>query len=80
MKNGFQSCEAENSRVFQSQRNGTECLIRGLSLDSPHLDLGLFKTVRNLFWTEISCMLLLDMNSMLDVWRMRLLMHAKLMC
>ena len=25
-------------------------------------------------------MLLLDMNSMFDVWRMILLMHAKLMC
>ena len=46
-KNGFESCEAENGRVFQSQRNGTECLMRGLSLDSPRLDLGLFKTVWN---------------------------------
>ena len=36
-------------------------------------------------WTEIrpwvfACMLLLDLNSMFDVWKMRLLMHAKLMC
>ena len=46
-KNGFGSCEAENSRVFQSQRNGIEYLMRGLSLESPHLDLGLFKTVQN---------------------------------
>ena len=29
---------------------------------------------------EIACMLLHDMNSMFDVWRMGLLMHAKLMC
>ena len=34
-KNGFGSCEAENDRLFQSQRNGTKCLMRGLSLDSP---------------------------------------------
>ena len=27
-----------------------------------------------------ACMLLLDLNSMFDVWRMRLLMDAKLMC
>ena len=53
MKNGFRSCEAENGRVVQSQRNGTECLMRGLSLDSPQLDLGLFKIVWNLFLTEI---------------------------
>ena len=46
-ENGFWSCEAENGRVFWSQRNGTEFLMRGLSLDSPQLDLGLFKTVRN---------------------------------
>ena len=36
-KNGFGSCEVENGRVFRSQRNGTECLMRGLSLDSPRL-------------------------------------------
>ena len=30
-KNGFGSCETENNHVFQSQRNGTECLMRGLS-------------------------------------------------
>ena len=52
-ENGFGSCEADNGRVFRSQRNGTECLMRGLSLDSPRLDLGLFKIVRNRFWTEI---------------------------
>ena len=46
-ENGFGSCEAENGCVFRSQRNETECLMRGLSLDSPRLDLGLFKTVRN---------------------------------
>ena len=46
-ENGFGSCEAENDRVFRSQRNKTECLMRGLSLDSPRLDLGLFKTIRN---------------------------------
>ena len=43
MKNGFGSCEAKNDRVFQSQRNGIECLMRGLSLDNPRLDLGLLK-------------------------------------
>ena len=46
-ENGFGSCEAENGRVFRSQRNGTECLMKGLSLDSLRLDLGLFKIVRN---------------------------------
>ena len=34
-ENGFGSYEAENGHVFQSQRNGTECLMRRLSLDSP---------------------------------------------
>ena len=46
-ENCFRSCEAENGRVFRSQRNGVECLIRGLSLDSPPLDLGLFRTIQN---------------------------------
>ena len=46
-ENGFGSCEAQNDHVFQSQRNETECLMRGLSSDSPRLDLGLFKIVRN---------------------------------
>ena len=46
-ENGFGSCEVKNGCVFLSQRNETECLMRGLSLDSPRLDLGLFKTVRN---------------------------------
>ena len=41
-ENGFTSCETENGRVFRSQRNGTEYLMRGLSLDNPQLDLGLF--------------------------------------
>ena len=44
-KNGLGSCKVENDHVFKSQRNGTECLMRGLSLDSPRLDLGLFKIV-----------------------------------
>ena len=48
MKNGFESCEAENDCVFQSQKKGgTECLMRELSLDSPRPDLGLFKIVQN---------------------------------
>ena len=46
-ENGFGSCEAENDCVFRSQRNETECLMRGLSLDSPQHDSGLFKKVRN---------------------------------
>ena len=29
---------AENGRAFQSQRNGTECWMWGLSSDSPRLD------------------------------------------
>ena len=45
-ENGFGNCEVEKDRVFRSQINGTECLMRRLSLDSPRLDLGLFKTVR----------------------------------
>ena len=53
-ENGFGSCEAENGRVFRSQRNGTECLMRGLSLDIPWLDLGLFKIVRNRFGLKLS--------------------------
>ena len=44
-ENGFRSCEVENGRVFRSQRNGAECLIRELSLDNPLLDLGLFRTI-----------------------------------
>ena len=39
-ENCFGSCEAENGLVFWSQRNETECLMRGLSLDSPRLALG----------------------------------------
>ena len=47
--------------------------MRGMSLDGPRLDMGLFCTVRNLFWTEIrpcvfSCMLLLGMNSMYQLF------------
>ena len=49
----FRSCEAENGRVYRSQRNGTDCLMRGLSVDSPQIELGLFKIVRNRFWIEI---------------------------
>ena len=45
-ENGFRSWEAENDHVFRSQRNETECLKRGLSLDIPQLDLGLFKIVQ----------------------------------
>ena len=60
----FWSCEAENCHAFRFQGSGTEGLMRGLSLDGPRLDMGLFCTVQNLFWTEIrpcvfSCMLLL---------------------
>ena len=46
-ENGFGNCEVENGHVFRSQRNWTKCLMRGLSLDSPRLDLGMFKTVWN---------------------------------
>ena len=65
----FWSCEAENGHAFKFQGSGTEGLMRGLSLDGPRLDMGLFCTVRNLFWTEIrpcvfSFMLLLGMNGM----------------
>ena len=46
-ENGIWGCEAENGKVFRSQRNGTDCLMRGLSVDSPRLYLGLFKIVQN---------------------------------
>ena len=42
-EHGISGCKAENDRVFRSQRNGTNCLMRGLSVDGPRLDLGLFK-------------------------------------
>ena len=35
-------CEAGNGHASRSQRNGTECMMRGLSLDSPQLLVGLF--------------------------------------
>ena len=53
MKMVFGSSEAENGRVYRSQRNETDCLMRGLSVDSPRIELGLFKAVRNRFWIEI---------------------------
>ena len=56
----FWSCEAENGHVFRSQRNETDYLMRGLSMDSPRLDLGLFKIVQNLFWTKSVHVKLLD--------------------
>ena len=65
----FWSCEAGNGHAFQFQGSGTKGLLMGLSLDGPRLDMGLFCTVRNSFWTKIrpcvfACMLLLGMNSM----------------
>ena len=61
--------EAGNGHAFRFQGSGIEGLMRGLSLDGPRLDIGLFCTVQNLFWTKIrSCvfagMLLLGMNNM----------------
>ena len=65
----FWSCEAGNGQAFRFQGSGTKGLMRGLSLDRPRLNMGLFCIVRNLFWTKIhSCvfagMLLLGMKSM----------------
>ena len=36
-ENGFGSYEAGNGHAFRSQRNGTEGLMKGLSMDSPRL-------------------------------------------
>ena len=36
-ENGFECCEAGNGHAFRLQRNGTEGLMRGLSMDSPRL-------------------------------------------
>ena len=65
----FWSYEAGIGHAFQFQGSGTEGLRRGLSLDGPRLDMGLFCIVRNLFWTEIrpcviACMLLFEMSNM----------------
>ena len=45
-ENGFGSSEAGNGHAFRFQGSETECLMRGLSLDSPWLDMGLCCTIR----------------------------------
>ena len=52
-ENGFRSCEVGNGRAFRFQRNGTECLMRGLSLDSPWLGWNYFGQYGIDFWTKI---------------------------
>ena len=44
----FCSCEAENGRALRFQGSGIGGLMRGLSLDSPRLVVGLPCVVRNL--------------------------------
>ena len=67
----------EMARVLGST-SWNRCLMRGPSMDSPRIDLGLLKIVWIACWTkifhvnllELDSMILLKMNGLICVWKM----------